>query len=192
MQWLALLLMVLPAGSALARDQHERKRTERAEIVQLEQKWRQAQLADDISTMDRLLADEFLGITASGQVVTKGQQLDRMRTHNFALTELDISDLKMKISGNLAVVTSLAHMNGTVNGKPLRGNFRYTRVYHRVGRGEWKITNFEATRVGTGEETLKPSPPPETPRTGSSALPAALSSCFPAFPAGCAFPPARS
>lgn len=126
---------------------HERKRLERAEIARLEQQWRQAQLAQDITTMDHLLADDFLGITAAGQVVTKAQQLDRMRSRQLDITKLDITDTKIKISGRLAVVTSLVKLDGTSNGAPLQGYFRYTRVYqHEPGDG-WKITNFEATRV---------------------------------------------
>ena len=179
-------------GSAIGDAQHhERKRLERAEISQLEEKWRQAQLSEDISTMDRLLADEFLGITAAGQVVTKAQQLDRMRTHHLVLSELDISDTKMKISGNLAVVTSLAHMDGTAEGKPLHGDFRYTRVYHRIGRGDWKITNFEATRVGSNGQPLK-APPADAPRTSCAGPPATSSNSLPASPGECASPQQRS
>lgn len=179
-----LLLLTTLCASASAWAQRERKRVERAEIAQLEQKWRQAQLSEDISAMDRLLADEFLGITAGGQVVTKAQQLDRMRTHHLVLTELDISDTKMKISGNLAVVTSLAHLEGTSDSKPLHGDFRYTRVYHRIGRGDWKITNFEATRVGNDGLPLKAQPPANAPRTSSAEPPATSSNCLPTSPAG--------
>ena len=190
-RFVVLLMLTSLAGSVNASAQHERKRVERAEITQLEQKWRQAQLSEDISTMDHLLADEFLGITAGGQVVTKAQQLDRMRTHHLALSELDISDTKMKISGNLAVVTSLAHLDGTADGKPLHGDFRYTRVYHRIGRGDWKITNFEATRVGSDGAPLKP-PPANAPRTSSAEHPATSSNCLPASPAGSGSPRQRS
>src|SRR5579875_2309506 len=113
-----LLMLTSLAGSVNAFGQRERKRVERAEISQLEQKWRQAQLSEDISAMDHLLADEFLGITAGGQVVTKAQQLDRMRTHHLVLDRMDISDTKMQIHGNLAVVTSRAHLEGSAEGKP--------------------------------------------------------------------------
>lgn len=130
---------------------HERKRVERAEIGQLEQQWRQAQISDNIPEMDHLLAEDFLGITAAGQVVTKAQQLDRMRTRQIDLQRLDISDSKIKISGNLAVVTSLVQIDGTMDGHPVDGSFRYTRVYQRGLVNGWRITNFEATRVpGTG------------------------------------------
>ncbi len=167
----ALLLGLLVCGPAAA-ERHERKRLERAEISTLEAQWRRAQLAEDITTMDKLLADEFLGVTASGQVVTKAQQLDRMRTRKLDLTRLDVLDTKIKISGNLAVVTSLAQLDGQADGAPFRGSFRYTRVYQRVGRGAWKITNFEATRVNLPVEGPL-SPPPFRAPGGAHATPSA-------------------
>jgi len=48
-----------------------------------------------------------------------------------------------------AVVTSLAEVDGTNDGTPMHGNYRYMRVYSRLPSGTWKITNFEATRVGS-------------------------------------------
>jgi ketosteroid isomerase-like protein len=175
-RWLSFALLTLLLSHTLYAEKHERKRSEREEITHLEERWRQAQLAEDTSAMDRLLSDEFLGITAAGQVVTKAQQLDRMRTRRLDINRMDISNIKMKISGNVAVVTSLAMIEGTADGKPLRGAFRYTRVYHRVGRGDWKITNFEATRVPPTEVR---SIPEVTPRKPAGASP----SSGPASPA---------
>ena len=153
-----LVWLAVPVGVA---QRHERKRAERAEIVSMEAAWREAQLAENIPEMDHLLADEFLGITAGGQVVTKAQQLDRMRSRQIELRRIDVSDTKIKISGKLAVVTSLARLEGTSEGQALSGSFRYTRVYQHVPGQGWQITNFEATRVpgGTGLYGLTPSAP---------------------------------
>ena len=147
--WLVSAVLLLPSLGAVGQGQkHERKREERSQIAILEEQWRKAQLSADVPEMDHLLSDDFLGVTATGEVVTKSQQLDRMRTHQFQVRTLDVSDTKIKISGNLAVVTSFAKLDATTAGRPFVGSFRYTRVYqHKTGDG-WKITNFEATRVG--------------------------------------------
>jgi ketosteroid isomerase-like protein len=120
----------------------------RSEIEGLEAQWRQAQLANDTDAMDKLLSDDYLGITAFGQVVTKQQQLDRMRTHTFVITKLDLSDVKIKLIGHhAAIVTSLAQVEGNNDGHQLHGSFRYTRVYQRMPSGLWNVTSFEATHV---------------------------------------------
>jgi ketosteroid isomerase-like protein len=127
---------------------HRGARTSRDQIEALEAQWKKAILANDTDAMDHLLSDDYLGITANGQVVTKPQQLDRMRTHNIALTSLAVTDVKIKlISQHAAIVTSLAQVDGTSEGRPLHGSFRYTRVYQRVPNDGWRITSFEATRV---------------------------------------------
>lgn len=141
---LAFAVVVVPMHAG----PHRGARTMREQIVALEAQWKQAVLSNDTAAMDHLLSDDYLGITASGQVVTKSQQLNRMRTHNFTITSLDVSDVKIKlISQHAAIVTSLAQVEGSNEGRPLHGSFRYTRVYQRIPNDGWKITSFEATHV---------------------------------------------
>ena len=187
---LAAVLLVSLAVPVVWAQRHERKRAERAEISALEKQWRQAQLAEDIPEMDHLLSDDFLGITAAGQVVTKAQQLDRMRTREVDLTRFDVSDMKMKISGNLAVVTSLARLDGTMNGHPMRGFFRYTRVYQRTPGDGWKITNFEATRVPDNAALYENGI--NSPQASSAAPLGASPNSHPASRAGSGSPPPQS
>ena len=56
--------------------------------------------------MDKLLSEDYLGIMANGEVFTKTQQLDRMRDRKFMITKLDTSEHKIKLIGNIAIVTS--------------------------------------------------------------------------------------
>jgi ketosteroid isomerase-like protein len=126
---------------------HEKKHAAKQQVEALEEQWRVAQLAGDVATMDKLLSDDYIGISMSGQVNTKAQQLDRMRMHKIALTRLELSDRQVKLIGSIAIVTSRAEVEGTNDGAPIKGTFRYTRVYQRLPSGIWKITSFEATRV---------------------------------------------
>jgi ketosteroid isomerase-like protein len=143
---LAAVSLALP-GHADA--QHPRHKDDyKHQVEKLEETWRVAQLNDDIDSMDRLLSDDYVGITMNGQVVTKMQQLDRMRTRTLMLTKIQLEDVKVRLIGMTAVVTSLAEVDGTNDGTPMHGNYRYMRVYSRLPSGTWKITNFEATRVG--------------------------------------------
>jgi ketosteroid isomerase-like protein len=126
---------------------HEKKHDAKRQVEALEEQWRQAQLAGDVAVMDKLLSDDYIGISMTGQVNTKMQQLDRMRLHKVELTRLDLGDRQVKLIGSIAIVTSRAEVEGTNEGVPVKGTFRYTRVYQRLPSGGWKITSFEATRV---------------------------------------------
>ena len=157
----AVLLAILLVAPLLCAQKspihHKRKHLEREQIVALEQQWQQAMLANDVSAMDNLLSDDYLGISATGEVFTKAQQLDHMRDRQFVITGLETSDRKIKLVGNIAIVTSLAQVEGTIDNQTLHGLYRYTRVYQRLPGGIWKITNFEGTPI-THEQ---PSPPTE-------------------------------
>jgi ketosteroid isomerase-like protein len=132
---------------------HEKKHDAKRQVEALEDQWRAAQLAGDIEVMDKLLSDDYIGISMTGQVNTKAQQLDRARNHKLMLTRLDLGEMQVKLVGSIAIVTSLAEVEGTNEGQPVRGTFRYTRVYQRLPTGEWKITSFEATRVPSRDVT---------------------------------------
>jgi ketosteroid isomerase-like protein len=146
----------------------EKKHDAKRQVEALEEQWRQAQLAGDVSLMDKLLSDDYIGITMTGQVNTKTQQLDRMRMHKIALTKLDLGERQVKLVGSIAIVTSRAEVEGTNEGAPVKGTYRYTRVYQRLPSGGWKITSFEATRVPgpknptDSRDTNRDSPPKAT------------------------------
>jgi ketosteroid isomerase-like protein len=142
---LAALLFCLPALAA--QHQHHPKRQAHGQIEALEHQWQVAMLADDVTAMDKLLSDDYLGITGTGELLTKAQQLDRMKTRNISISQLSTSDVKIKLVGSIAIVTSLAQVEGVSNGAPLQGSYRYTRVYQRLPSGAWKVTSFEATHI---------------------------------------------
>ncbi len=157
--------MLLPQP-LLANGPHPKRNDQfKHQVEKLEENWRAAELSGDVDAMDKLLSDDYVGITMSGQVVTKMQQLDRIRKRGLVLTKLALDDVKVKLIGtSAAIVTSLAEVDGTNDGAPMHGTFRSTRVYSRLPSGAWKITNFEATRVG-------PLPPDERHNRGTGPKP---------------------
>ncbi len=153
---LAAVVMGWPASTAFAghmQPLHEKKHDAKRQVEALEEQWRQAQLASDVATMDKLLSDDYIGISMTGQVNTKMQLLDRMRSHKFIITKLQLGEMQVKLVGSIAIVTSRAEVEGNNEGVPVQGTFRYTRVYQRLPSGAWKITSFEATRVPGSRES---------------------------------------
>jgi len=156
---LLLVPLLAPGLQGPAQAQHHTPKLEKEQIQNLEEQWRAATIAGDATAMDKLLAEDFVGISWSGQVNTKAMQLDRIRNHALIVRQMDLSDIKIKVVGPVAIVTSRAHVEGTNDGSDIKGDFRYTRVYQRVPSGAWKITNFEATRIPPGERMHHHDPP---------------------------------
>lgn len=144
---LLLLLMFCCQANAMGLGGQHQKHDYKREVEQLEEQWRVAQIAGDVATMDKLLSDDYVGISMTGQVNTKAQQLSRIRSHAFVLTKIDLGEMKVKLVGQVAIVTVRASVEGTNEGVPMNGVFRYTRIYQHLPDGGWKITNFEATRI---------------------------------------------
>jgi ketosteroid isomerase-like protein len=158
-----LCLLLLPAIRMPAQadpQRHGGGKHARQQIVALEEQWRTATIAGDAATMDKLLSEDYVGISWTGQVNTKAMQLDRVRTRTVQVSRMDLSDIKVKILGPVAVVTCRAEVDSTNDGNETSGEFRYTRVYQRLPSGVWKITNFEATRIPSGPRGHKPPAPP--------------------------------
>ena len=151
-----LLLLMLGSCSLYAAPmrggpgKHQGKKDAREQIADLEQQWRAATLAGDVAALDKLLADDYVGISWTGQVNTKSSQLDRLRNKTFVVTKLEMTDVKVKVVGPVAIVTSHSELQGTNDGLEVKGTFVYTRIYQRNAAGVWRITNFEATRVPPG------------------------------------------
>lgn len=116
------------------------------QIEDMEQQWRAATLASDAVSLGGLLSDDYVGISWTGQVNTKTAQLDRIRNKNLTVTQLQLSNIRIKLLGRVAIVTGQADVMAVSDSQPMQGVFRYTRVYQHLASG-WKITNFEATRV---------------------------------------------
>lgn len=116
------------------------------QIEGLESQWREAMLNNDIATIDRLLADDYLGISANGTLETKADIIAMRRSGTVKFTQMDLSDVKIRIYGNTAVVTSRVDVQGKNGDRDIGGHYRYTRVYNNRG-GQWKIVSFEASRL---------------------------------------------
>jgi ketosteroid isomerase-like protein len=139
-----LILACAPQAQALF--PHRDGRALHKQIEALEMEWRQAQLDNNISVIEHLLADDYVGISANGTIETKQQELALRKAGTMHFTQLDLTDLKIRFFGDTAVVTSRADLQGTNGERDISGRYRYTRVYNRR-LGQWKIVSFEASRI---------------------------------------------
>jgi len=89
----------LPRG-----EKHEGRR----DIDQMEEAWRKAVLTGDVSAMNGLLADDYIGITPNGMLQTKEEALTWLRSPRRHITNLELSDTKVRFYGSTALVTSFA------------------------------------------------------------------------------------
>ena len=151
-----LLLMACLAGIpipgyALAVPLLHREDRLHKEIENLEAQWRSALMQNDVATINRLLADDYLGINPNGTLETKADALALRRAGTTKISSIDPINMKVRVYGDTAVVTSQVQLEGHDGDRDISGRYHYTRVYsHRSG--EWKVVSFEASRMTPGSK----------------------------------------
>ena len=128
----AAALIGLAALSACS----DRKADERT-IVQGEKVWDGAYVTGDASVAERLLAEDFIGIKATGGRYTKAEALDDVRTGPLTTTSSTVGPITVRFYGNTAVAQGTETGTGE---NPARKPYSsvWTDVWVKAG-GRWRI-----------------------------------------------------
>lgn len=120
------------------------------EIVALEAELRAAQLAADVATLDRLIADALLFTGPDGQLGTKAQDLAAHASGAVRFRVHEPEELQVRAIGETVRVVALrTRLVVEVGGTPVSGTFRYTRVWARENGGPWRIVAGHVSEVST-------------------------------------------
>ena len=99
-----------------------------------------------VPIFDKYLADDFVRIPPSGAIYTKADMLDGWKTGKIKVQSAELSDLKIRVYGNTAVVTAISTAKSNVLGEAMSGQSRYTRVLVKRG-GTWKCVLYQNTTI---------------------------------------------
>ncbi|MEP7288832.1 MAG: nuclear transport factor 2 family protein [Chloroflexota bacterium] len=110
-----------------------------AQIIESEERLRQAMLHSDVSVLDKLVAPELLFTSHVGQLVTKADDLAFHQARILRLTELEPSQQQIQIHPDFAVVSVLMHLVGTYESTPIDQHIRYTRVWSLLPNGSVQV-----------------------------------------------------
>jgi ketosteroid isomerase-like protein len=118
------------------------------EIVACEAELRAAQLGADVAALDRLVADALLFTGPDGRLGTKAEDLAAHGSGAVRFRAHEPEELRVRRVGpDVAVAALQARLAVEVDGVPVRGTYRYTRVWAREGRGPWRVVGGHAGPV---------------------------------------------
>jgi ketosteroid isomerase-like protein len=100
----------------------------------------------DVATLEKLTSDDYILINANGQLSDKPTTMNNIKTGNIKLTANEVSDLKVRVYGNTAVVTGKSDAKGSIGGRELKGPVMFTRVYVKKD-GKWQSVAFQQTPI---------------------------------------------
>jgi ketosteroid isomerase-like protein len=105
----------------------------------------------DTGFMEKYFADKFSAIHSNGQLYSKAQAIDNVKSGTLKWETVDTRERKIYAYGDAAVVVGLASSTGIVGGKPYSGDYRTTQVWVKQNGG-WEVVAFQSTRVPTATQ----------------------------------------
>jgi ketosteroid isomerase-like protein len=107
-------------------------------VRSLELKWTESYKQRSIDILSSLLADEFVITVEDGNVYSKAGYISHTADSKVRVDVAEMSDLKVRIHGNTAIVTGAYHEKGVSEGKPYEYRDRLTDVWIKSA-GKWQV-----------------------------------------------------
>ena len=117
-----------------------------AELMKMEHDILAALLKKDAAAFGKHFADDAVLTTPDGAVQTKAQLLGDVKSGALVLEASTISDMKVKVHGDAAVVTYITTDKGKYKGQDISGRFRWIDVFVRQG-GAWQLVAGQGTPI---------------------------------------------
>jgi len=134
---IALTATSIALGQKKSASKNETSSVEQA-IKQVDNERIQAQIHADAAALDRIYADDFIGIGPSGTVRTKPQVLADFTSHNLKFQSITTDEVQVRVYENVAIETGLSTMIGQDKGKTVPRDNRFTRVWVKQ-QGRWRL-----------------------------------------------------
>jgi uncharacterized protein (TIGR02246 family) len=136
----------LALGQKQNESRDQRSSVQRA-IRQLDNERIQAQIGADAIALDRIYADDFIGVGPSGTVRTKSQVITDFTSGDLRFKSLTTDEVQVRVYGKTAVETGLSTMVGQDKGKIVPQDTRFTRVWVKQ-KGRWRlVANHYSIRI---------------------------------------------
>jgi ketosteroid isomerase-like protein len=136
---LAAAILVLSAAPALAVELPP-------DLAKAVKDYDQAQIHNDIATLERLVTDDYVLVNSDASVENKQQFLADFNLPGFKIDPYVVEQPVQKVWGNAAVIGGLVHLSWTQDGKHQTRLLRIAYVWAKRN-GHWQATYAQVTRV---------------------------------------------
>ena len=117
------------------------------EVVRLADAWANAELRADTTLLERILADDYIGIGPLGFMLTKQEWLARHETGDLKYESFNLDEVKVRVYNDAAVLIGRQVQNATYRGNSIPGQFRITLVFVHQ-QGQWQLVSLQLSSIG--------------------------------------------
>jgi ketosteroid isomerase-like protein len=114
------------------------EKSDAANIRAMELKWTESYKQRQVEMLASLLAEDFVITVEDGNTYSKTGYISHSAEPSVHVEVAEMSDLKVRMHGNTAVVTGAYHERGKSDGKPYEYHDRLTDVWMKVG-AKWQV-----------------------------------------------------
>lgn len=115
-------------------------------LMQIERDATAAILKRDAAKLGSFMADDFVFTGPDGATQTKAQLLADVKSGDLQLDASDISDMKVRVFGDTAVVTYTTADKGKYKARDITGRYRWIDVFVRRS-GKWQLVAGQGTPI---------------------------------------------
>lgn len=116
------------------------------EISTLLDQYNEALLKKDAATLDKIWADDLSFVNLRGQLLTKKERLENIKTGATELKSAQVAEKNVRVYGNTAVATLVVNIDGQYSGQEGAGSFRITTVWAKP-KGTWQMVAVQMTPI---------------------------------------------
>ncbi len=114
------------------------------EILSLEEKRYAAMTGSDFGALEALLHDQLLYTHSSGVTDTKASWLESLKSGKTRYKSAKITDQKVRMLGDVALVTGKGHIEAEINGQPRTIRLIFLNAWTKTPKG-WKFVAWQST-----------------------------------------------
>jgi hypothetical protein len=116
------------------------------EIIRLSRLVSEAEKRKDANAVSPYLAENYIGIDPSGDLIDKATVIGRYRSGGFNLATLTLSDIAVRAHQDSAWEFGTMELAGNLGEKKFSGKYRYSHFWIRAG-SSWHIAASQMTPV---------------------------------------------
>ena len=164
-----LLAFCMSLPAAICAAQQPAKSTavppEFKEMQQVEDRWNEAITKRDQYGLELVLAPQFIGISATGDVATRNQQIAQLLVKGAGPDSLEQKVVSVRFVGDVAIVNGTYVMSWKTDKGPVLEKGIFSHVFEHV-RTTWLCLNSQRTVVA--EDTKRAAATQEKPKSKST------------------------
>ena len=118
------------------------------ELIALENDWSRASMKRDPAGLQRFYADDYIYTDSDGFVTSREKEIADLTSGAFRLTSYKFEDMRVRLYGNVAVVTGQNTIKGTWEGvqHDMGGPYRFTDVFVKRN-GQWRCVASQTSHI---------------------------------------------